>query len=103
MQNYVLSNAFELNCFGSSIKYKDNLFDFTKITIFGYFLPPGRSKNLGSILFPESQTTCPYASNKASYIKFKLCLGVLLTKKVKQKNYNVTTYNVFLTKKGQYG
>ena len=41
----------------------------------------------------------PYASNKPSYIKIILFFGALSTKKVK-KNYNVTTSNVFLTKKG---
>ena len=54
------------------------------------------------IFLQESQTTRPYASNKQSYIKFRPFLGVLSTKNG-QKPYNVTTCNVFLTKKDRNG
>ena len=64
--------------------------------IFGTFW---REQKFRGNFLPESQTRWPYASNKPSYIKFRPFLGALSTKNGK-KPYNVTTCNVFLTKKG---
>ena len=81
-------------------KISRNVDFWPKMAIFGPFLPPERGENWRPKFFlQESQTTRPYASNKPSYIKIRPSLGALSTKNGK-KPYNVTTCNVFLTKKG---
>ena len=53
---------------------------YPKRGILGVFLPPDRGKNWwAKKILLESQTTCPYPSNKPSYIKYEPFLGALST------------------------